>query len=127
MHELDNTIKESLIKRLDKVLHMSDKIRNKEVLKWYQQRGKCLTPRKIQSRSDRFALYSNFGGRSKTGKGLKIVMDTFVYEIDVYYLNRLIENDNFIEYAKVSIGLPLNKYFKNIVLINNHKDANTFQ
>ena len=54
-------------------------------------------------------------------------MDDFVHEMDRYYLNQLIENDNFIEHAKVSAGLPFEKYFKNVVLMNDRADTKKFQ
>ena len=127
MHEVDNTETESPAEIIDNVLNRSDEVRNKETLKWHQQRGNGLLKNKTKSLLDRFAMCSNYGGHSKTGRGLKRVMDTFVYEMNDCYLNKIIEKEIFIEHAKVSVDFPFETCFKNLVLINYHADAKKFQ
>ena len=47
--------------------------------------------------------------------------------MDGCYLNQLIEIKNFIEHAKVYVGLPFETCFKNVVLMNDHADTKKFQ
>ena len=71
-------------------------------------------------------MSSNYGSRSKTVRGLKMVIDSYALGMDGHCSNQLIENNNLIEHYKVSVGLHFDRCFKNVVLIRDHADAKKF-